>query len=81
MKNKTYDNLKWIALIGLPALGTLLFAIGQCWHFPYVEETVGTITAIDTFLGTILGISTNQYNKDQAILNDQIMNGVEKGGK
>jgi len=65
MSNKTYDILKWIAMYLLPALGTLYFALAGIWGFPYGEEVVGTITAIDTFLGVILGISTAQYNKEQ----------------
>ena len=63
MSNKVYDALKWIAMYLLPALGTLYFAIASRWGFPYGEQMVGTITAIDTFLGVILGISTTQYNK------------------
>ena len=63
MNNKVYDVLKWIALILLPALGTLYFALAGIWGLPYGEQIVGTITAIDTFLGVILGISTYQYNK------------------
>lgn len=63
MSNKTYDVLKWIATIVLPALGTLYFALAGIWDFPLGEEIVGTITAIDAFLGVILGISTAAYNK------------------
>lgn len=65
MNNKTYDILKWIAQICLPALGTLYFALAGIWNFPYAEAIVGTITAVDTFLGIILGISTVQYNKKE----------------
>ena len=63
MSNKVYDVLKWIAMLFLPALGTLYFALAGIWGLPYGEQIVGTITAIDTFLGVILGISTAQYNK------------------
>ena len=63
MSNKVYDVLKWIAMYLLPALGTLYFALSAIWGLPYGEQIVGTITAIDTFLGVILGISTTQYNK------------------
>lgn len=63
MDNKVYDVLKWIAQILLPAIGTLYFALAQIWGFPYAEQIVGTITAIDAFLGVILGISTYQYKK------------------
>ena len=63
MSNRTYDVLKWIAQLLLPALGTLYFGLAQIWGFPYGEEIVGTIAAVDTFLGVILGISSAQYNK------------------
>jgi len=61
LNNKQYDILKWVALVLLPALGTLYFALAGIWGFPYGEQIVGTITAIDTFLGVILGISHVQY--------------------
>lgn len=65
MSNKVYDVLKWVAQYLLPALGTLYFALAGTWDLPYGEEVVGTITAVDTFLGVVLGISTAQYNKKQ----------------
>lgn len=65
MSNKVYDVLKWIAMIFLPALGTLYFALAKIWGFPYPAEIVGTISAVDAFLGALLGISTAQYNKEQ----------------
>ena len=65
MSNKVYDVLKYIALVALPALGTLYFALSKIWGFPYGEEIVGTITAVDAFLGALLGISTAQYNKEK----------------
>lgn len=63
--NKTYDILKYIAQIVLPALGTLYFALASIWGLPYGEQIVGTITAIDAFLGALLGISTAKYNKEE----------------
>jgi hypothetical protein len=63
MSNKVYDILKWIALVFLPAVGTLYFALSGIWGLPYGEQIVGTITAIDTFLGAIIGISSINYNK------------------
>jgi len=66
MSNKTYDILKWVAQLLLPALATLYFALTSIWGLPYGEQIVGTITAIDTFLGIILGISTvNYYKKEE----------------
>lgn len=64
MNNKVYDVLKWIALVVLPAIGTLYFALSGIWGLPYGEQIVGTITAIDTFLGAIIGISNVNYNKE-----------------
>ena len=61
--NRVYDILKWIAQYLLPAAGTLYFALAGIWGFPYGEEIVGTITAVDTFLGVLLGISSVQYNR------------------
>lgn len=65
MSDKVYDVLKWIALILIPAIGTLYFALAGIWGFPYAEAIVGTLTAVDTFLGAILGISTSMYKKNQ----------------
>lgn len=63
LSNSNYDWLKWVAQIFLPAFGTLYFALAQIWGLPYAEQVVGTITAIDAFLGALLGISTHYYNK------------------
>lgn len=65
LSNKQYDILKWVAQIFLPALGTLYFALSGIWGLPYGEQIVGTITAFDTFLGILLGISSNQHKKQQ----------------
>ena len=65
ISNKVYDVLKWIAQYLLPALGTLYFALSTIWGFPYGEQVVGTITAIDAFLGAILGLSTAAYRKSK----------------
>lgn len=64
LSNKAYDILKWIAQILLPAVGTLYFALAGIWGLPYGEQVVGTITAVDTFLGVVLGISSSQYKKE-----------------
>ena len=63
LSNKNFDRLKWVAMYLLPAIGTLYFTIASIWHLPYAEQVVGTITAVDTFLAILLGISTNVYNK------------------
>lgn len=61
--NKTYDVLKYIAQIVLPATGTLYFALASIWGLSYGEQVVGTITAIDAFMGALLMISNTQYKK------------------
>lgn len=63
MSNRTYDILKAIALYWLPALGTLYFALASIWGLPYGEQIVGTITAVDTFLGAVLGLNKIKYDK------------------
>lgn len=63
MSNKTYDVLVWIAQIVLPAAGALYAALASIWGFPFGEQIVGTISAIDVFLGAILKISSNTYWK------------------
>ena len=65
LSNRTYDILKWTAQYLLPALGTLYFSVSQIWGLPYGEEIVGTITAVDTFLGVLLGLSSAEYKRDK----------------
>lgn len=61
LSNKVYDVLKWIAQIFLPAAGTLYFALAKVWGLPYAAEVVGTIAAVDAFLGAVLGLSSASY--------------------
>jgi hypothetical protein len=63
MSNKVYDALKYVAQIVLPALATLYFALAQIWGLPYGEQVVGTITAVDAFLGALLRLTTIKYEK------------------
>lgn len=63
LNNDTYDKLKWIAQILLPALSVLYLGLTKYWPLPYPEAVSGTIMAFDFFLGTLLGISTKNYNK------------------
>lgn len=65
MSNKVYDCLKWIALVVLPAVATLYGVLSNIWKLPLGDEIVATITAVDTFLGTILGISSIRYAKKE----------------
>lgn len=66
MTNETYDVLKFIAQIVLPAAGTLYFALAGIWGLPYGEQIVGTITAVDAFLGAVLKVSTDAYNAERS---------------
>ena len=66
MSNKTYDILKYIAQIVIPALGTLYFALAKIWGLPYGEEIFGTLAAIDTFMGAMLKSSSNAYSAANA---------------
>lgn len=65
LNDKVYDILKWIALVVLPALGTLYSALAVTWGFPYSDEVPATILAVELFLGSLLGVSTAVYNKDK----------------
>lgn len=66
--NRVYDILKYIALIVLPALGSLYFGLSSIWGLPYSIEIVGTLTVFDTFLGALIGISTKSYNDENNII-------------
>lgn len=70
MSNRTFDILKFVAQILLPACGTLYFALAEIWGFPFAKEVVGTVTAVDAFLGAVLQISTAKYNAEQSLLED-----------
>jgi hypothetical protein len=66
LSTRMYDILTWVAQILLPALATLYMALSTVWGFPYGEQIVATIMAIDTFLGMLLGFSTAQFHKKAA---------------
>lgn len=64
MSNKTYDVLKWVALVVLPASSALYLGLSKIWGMPAGEEISGTIALVDTFLGALLGISSANYAKN-----------------
>ena len=68
--DKTYDFLKWVAQYALPSLGAFCFTITSIWHLPYGEQIVGTITAVDAFIGYLLGLSSLKYAGDGTIVVD-----------
>jgi len=61
LENKIYDVLKWVAIIGIPALSVLVIALSQLWGWDYAPQIVGTLDAIAVFIGAIIGISTKNY--------------------
>lgn len=75
--SSVYDFLKGVVQIGLPALATLYFTLAQLWGLPNVEQVMGTITALATFLGVMLAISTKSYNQSEAKYDGHVV--VEDG--
>lgn len=63
LPDKVYNVLKWATMVGLPGVATLYFALASIWGLPYAEEVVGTLAAVTTFMGAMLGVSTYNYNK------------------
>lgn len=74
LNNKVYDVLKWMALIALPALSVLYNVLAGVWDWPFANEVSVTINAVIAFIGTLIGISTGAYNKQQAAVEE-----AEKG--
>lgn len=77
ISGKLYDGLKYTAQIFLPALGTLYFTLAGIWNLSSADKVVGTIMAVDFFLGLLLGLSQVNYNKQIA---EGVMN-VEEGSR
>lgn len=65
LNNKVYNVLKWVAIIVMPALATLVSVILNAWGLPYAEPITTTITAIGTFIGAILVVSNAKYNNSK----------------
>lgn len=64
LNDTVYDILKWLVIIVLPACATLYAALASVWGWPFAEQVTTTITAVDTFLGAVLCISTVNYRKE-----------------
>ena len=63
LKNGTYDRLKWIVQIFMPAVGVLYAALGYLWGLPLVEPVIGTVSAVALFGGTLLGLSKKSFDE------------------
>jgi hypothetical protein len=63
--NKTYDILKWVALVGTNAFSVLIITLGKIWGWSYAEAIAGTISAIGTCIGACLQISSANYKRGE----------------
>lgn len=63
LTGKTYDALKFLAQVLLPAIGAAYFSLAGIWGLPSADEVVGTIVVVDTFLGVVLQISSSNFQK------------------
>ena len=66
MSNKIYDVLKWIALVALDAAGVFYKTVAAIWSLPMGDEVLATCAALSLLLGTLIGVSSAQYNKNNA---------------
>lgn len=80
MSNSTFDVLKRAAELGLPALGALYFALAQIWGLPYGEQVVGTVAAVNTFVGVIVVIARNQYNDQDGMYDGDLLVSENEAG-
>lgn len=82
LSDRAYTILEWVARVLLPALATLYAAVGALWGFPNVAQVVGTVVAVDTFLGLFLGLAQKSYDASTAKYDGSIvvMNTTD-GGK
>ena len=66
LSSGVYNTLKNAAAILLPAAGTLYFALAGIWNLPNSEQVVGTIAALNVFVGIVVGLSKKSYDKSDA---------------
>lgn len=81
MNSALYDKLKFVAQIGLPAAGTLYFTLAGIWGLPAAEEVVGTVVAIDTFLGVTLQLSSAKYDAKTGSGTLEVFDNADRSGK
>lgn len=79
--NQWYDFFKVVAQIVLPGLGALYFTLAQIWGLPQAEKVLGTVTALVTFLGILLQVSTNRYAKGGGVYDGEIVTEQMPGGE
>ncbi len=66
MSNRVYDVLKWAVTVFLPAFAVFYSGLSMIWGFPYGEAIVGTVAIVETFLGSLLQISSAKYKKENS---------------
>jgi hypothetical protein len=80
LSNKVYDIGKMFVTIIIPALSTLYFTLAAIWDLPHAEQVVGTMAAIATFGGVVLGLSTKSYNNsDEKFAGDVVVTNPTPG--
>lgn len=57
LNDNLYNILKWVGLIVLPAIATLVKAVFPVWGLPYADAIATTCTALGVFVGAIIGVS------------------------
>lgn len=78
MGSKVYDGLRFFALVVLPAISALYFGLGQVWHFPAIEEVVGSIAVVDAVLGAALSRASKEYFKKATVAEVRV--GLDENG-
>lgn len=73
LSDRAYTILEWMARVALPAFAALYLALANIWGFPFGPEVVGTIVAIDTFLGLFIGVAQKSYDASEAAYNGSIV--------
>lgn len=67
LSNRTYDILKWVALVVIPASATLVLTVGKIWGLPYYDNIGATISAIGLFIAAIIGVSSKDFYQIQPV--------------
>lgn len=67
LSDNVYNILKWLALIAIPAVGVFYSAMASAWNLPYADAIAQTCNALAVLIGTLIGVSTISYNKNNDI--------------
>lgn len=64
LTNKQYDVAKQVIAVWSPATITLITGLGSLYRVD-VTAVAGTLALVTTFAGTVLGISSRNYQEEQ----------------